>query len=92
MLLCTYTQRITGEPFTETLHSCLLLERGYQGIKAVSGTVNSRLSPQRTNFYVQRSTKSIWQATTAASMQGIYNLSRGLLGLALNFEHTAISA
>lgn len=36
--------------------------------KQCQGTVNSHLSPQRTNFYVQRSTKSIWQATTAASM------------------------
>lgn len=36
--------------------------------KQCQGTVNSHLSPQRTNFYMQRSTKSIWQATTAASM------------------------
>lgn len=36
--------------------------------KQCQGTANSHLSPQRTNFYMQRSTKSIWQVTTAASM------------------------
>lgn len=33
--VCTCTQKINGELFTETLHSCLLLERDHQGSKAV---------------------------------------------------------